>query len=870
MLQRFRLVVALLAAVGAAAQQPSTTNLPAFVPRFPLPTSGLEWRENVTPTKYWDATGRRAAAFGRQDGKFEAWVWPIKVLHGFRLEFRQDGMPEPVRGEQWLREVVTRPESTTLVYVHPKFTVREIVWTPTNSPALVVMFDVDSEKPLNITAKFVPDFKPMWPASLGGQHSWWIAEEKAFGLADAQEKHVAMIGSPAVASFTDFMDHSLVGGEMLLGMRVVPHPSNTGLGGPPDYAALVIALGMSGEKEARANYENAITHLREAYEARTEDWKSFLENTTQIETPDPVLNRAWQWGKVAIHSGWVCTPVPGNEAPPIAKSIDRAGCGMVAGYGPAGDGERPGFAWWFGGDGLMATWAMEDYGDLSGALQELRFLKGRQREDGKITHEIVQSVGLVDWFKDFHFAYMHADTTPMYIYSVAEYFRRTGDKNFLQEFWPSVKKAYDWCVSVTDPKDGLMDNTKAGLGAIEVGVLKGKVTKDIYLEGFWIGALDGMIELASDMRDLDLAKDINWRRQTVTKSLDTQWWDPEQKYFAFGITADGQRAMMPGNWPSVLMANAPASLAQKAQAQMERMSQPDLASDWGLRTISDASPLFDAVSYNNGTVWPMIQTWSSWAQYRWGLPLQGFASLHDAANVTGIQSPGYMPEHMNGTYFESGERSVPHQLFSTVGVVVPAVRGLFGLTTDRTSEPAVQVRPQLPAGWKAARFVNYVTPSGLLSGQIMREKGRITVSLELHGDRPLGIVCVPRAPLGATNIRVLQNGKAPQSEPFVLRDRLTIEMLYAGGIDIVPPVASPHPGDQSSALKILRAAESGKDAVDIEVAGLGGSSHSLHLVTGVPNLTAEGATVSKTDDGYRLEISFEGSGYITRTIKVKW
>ena len=35
----------------------------------------------------------RAAAFGRQDGKFEAWVWPIKVLHGFRLEFRQDGMP---------------------------------------------------------------------------------------------------------------------------------------------------------------------------------------------------------------------------------------------------------------------------------------------------------------------------------------------------------------------------------------------------------------------------------------------------------------------------------------------------------------------------------------------------------------------------------------------------------------------------------------------------------------------------------------------------------------------------------------------------------------------------------------------------------
>src|SRR5512132_3641555 len=87
-----KVLTLLVLSIAVAAQEKTAPNLPAFVPRFPLPTSGLEWREAVTPTKYWDATGRRAAAFGRQDGKFEAWVWPIKVLHGFRLEFRQDGM----------------------------------------------------------------------------------------------------------------------------------------------------------------------------------------------------------------------------------------------------------------------------------------------------------------------------------------------------------------------------------------------------------------------------------------------------------------------------------------------------------------------------------------------------------------------------------------------------------------------------------------------------------------------------------------------------------------------------------------------------------------------------------------------------------
>ncbi len=889
-------------ALAAGAQQPAQS-LPAFTPRFPLPTSGLEWRENVTPSKYWDATGRRAAAFGRQDGKFEAWVWPIKVLHGFRLEFRQDGMPESVRGEDWLREVITRPESTTLVYVHPKFVVREIVWAPTNSPALVVMFDVDSAKPLNITAKFVPDFKPMWPASLGGQHSWWIAEEKAFGLGDAREQHVALIGSPAVASFTDFMDHSLIGGEMLLGIRIGPYPFNPSQGGAPkplDYAAMVISLGMSGEKEARTNYENAVTHIRKAYEAKTADWKNFLENTTQIETPDPILNRAWQWGKVAIHSGWVCTPVPGGDAPEQAKLVDRAHCGMIAGYGPAGDGERPGFAWWFGGDGLMATWAMEDYGDLSGALQELRFLKARQREDGKITHEIVQSLGLVDWFKDFHFAYMHADTTPMYIYSVAEYYRRTGDKNFLQEFWPSVKKAYDWCVSVTGP-DGLMDNTKAGLGAIEVGVLKGKVTKDVYLEGFWMAALNGITELAGAMDDQPMRKQISDVSNRASNALHSGWFDREHLSYPFGVGAANQQANITTPWPSVLLAIGGSSY-DAMRAETARLSAPDMATDWGVCTISNSDPMYDSVSYNNGTVWPFLNAFVDWMEYAPGDPVNSYVQLRNTANLTGIQSPGYMPEHMNGTFFEPGERSVPHQLFSTVGVLVPSVRGLLGLSArpghTNAGQPAVSIRfaPAMPAGWSRMSFAHYAIPGGSLSGEVRRSGDKQEIVLDSSSDRALFVQLAPAAPLGARVKRVLVNGKRPNDgmkmadgiadtfgtpardtaasrvdETLIeLRRHTEILIEYTGGIDIVPPVASPSPGDQSAALKVVHAAEAGPNTVAIQVAGLGGRSYSLYLVTTAAKLTADGATVSKTEDGYRLEIAFEGSGYVTRDIKVKW
>src|SRR5579859_8188988 len=105
-----------------------------------LPQSGVVLRDSPQSLRFFDATGRKSAVFGRQDGQFEAWIYPIKLLHNFRLEFQQEGQLEPVRGETLLRQVITRPESTTLVYVHPNFSVSEIIWAPLNEPAVVIYF----------------------------------------------------------------------------------------------------------------------------------------------------------------------------------------------------------------------------------------------------------------------------------------------------------------------------------------------------------------------------------------------------------------------------------------------------------------------------------------------------------------------------------------------------------------------------------------------------------------------------------------------------------------------------------------------------------------------------------------------------------
>src|SRR5215472_16405664 len=632
-----------------------------------LPHSSLEWREPAQPQKYFAATGRRTGAFGRQTGQFEAWVYPIKVLHGFRLEFQQEGMIEAVRGETLLREVIARPEGTTLVYAHPLFTVRQTIWAPLDSPALVQFLEVDSAKPLIVTGSFLPDLKPMWPASLGGQHSSWNAQDNALELTDATEIATSVIGSPAVDAATQFMDHQLIGGEMRLRLRI-----NPGANASPTVIVIANAMGRNSAEQVRAEYRDVVAHAIALFGERVAAEQQYLDRTKHLQSADAELNRDFEWAKVAIHSGWVCRPKNHAEIAQLSGVPDVQGpvCGLIAGYGPAGDGERPGFAWWFGGDALMSSWAMEDFGDLPGAADALRFLKARQRSDGKMMHEMSQSVDLVDWFGKYNFGYYHAYTTPMYLYSLARYVERSGDRKFLEEFWPSAKLAYGYCLSTLDPADGLMDNTKAGLAAVEVGVLRGRVVEDVYLEGFWLAGIEAMADLAGRMNDAQLALDAKARLKKAVTSLEGQWWNPEQSYFAFGLTADGKRADMVGNWPSVLLALSGSMDKQKAVDELKHLVSPDLSTDWGTRWLSDTSQFYDPVSYNNGTVWPFMQTFVALAQFRYGDPLNGCRTLKNTALLTGLQSPGALPEHMNGDRFLPGERSVPHQLFSSVAVVL--------------------------------------------------------------------------------------------------------------------------------------------------------------------------------------------------------
>ncbi|MGB6685125.1 MAG: hypothetical protein WBH24_15860, partial [Candidatus Acidiferrum sp.] len=94
----------------------------------------------------------QAALFGNESGRMEAWVYPLKILRDFHLNFHVDGRTLPA--ESLARTLITRPESSTIVFTGDTFSVRETFFVPVHEPGAVILFDVETETPLEIEAVF--------------------------------------------------------------------------------------------------------------------------------------------------------------------------------------------------------------------------------------------------------------------------------------------------------------------------------------------------------------------------------------------------------------------------------------------------------------------------------------------------------------------------------------------------------------------------------------------------------------------------------------------------------------------------------------------------------------------------------------------
>jgi hypothetical protein len=205
-------------------------------------------------------------------------------------------------------------------------------FVPLDEPGGVVLLDISSSVPLEITVKFRIDLKPMWPAALGGQSSYWDNTVKAYVAGEAGRKHAALIGSPFARTPPEQPAHNRPDAPSQFTIAVTPEDAARGL------IPLAIAASHEGSAAARKVYADLLSAVEPRYRATEAHYRRLREEMTSVVSPDPRINLAFEWGKVALDKGFVCNP--------------HLGCGLIAGLGPSGTTERPGFGWFFGGERL--------------------------------------------------------------------------------------------------------------------------------------------------------------------------------------------------------------------------------------------------------------------------------------------------------------------------------------------------------------------------------------------------------------------------------------------------------------------------------------------------------------------------------------
>ncbi len=793
---------------------------------------------DIMAQKPFSVIGPRGTLLGQQDGSFEAWIFPWKILSHMRISAEMKDYPVPIDVNEQAATIDVQPGRTTLTFAHANFTVRETLLAPQTAPdgaGALGFYQIESVRPMTLTFSFTPEMKRMWPALSDDSPSpeWVKTGQSGFYVLHLNfPDHAAAVAMPTAqyGILAPYQEH-----PKNYPLQFVLHfdPAT-------DSGKLYPLLLTTGDTTVTSTTPALAARLqvldssfRRLYGDTQNHFQQFSAQHLSIETPDQKLDQAFAWAEASIDQLRVeTTPAHAETA-------------LVAGFFNSGDSARPGFGWYFGRDALWTLYAVNSYGDYQTTREELNFLIQRQSPEGKIIHEWAQTAGLVDW-KSLPYAYASADANPLLLMASDDYLKVSGDTGFIQKNWEALERTWQFECAHDSDGDGIYENTE-GSGWVESWP-PGMPHQEIYLAALDQQASTAMAELARTAGHTDIAQQAAARASRIGAAIEKEYLLPGGGFYAFSRNANGSVDASPTIFPAVASWDGTYRL-QHAQPMLDRWAAQEFSTDWGTRDLSPTVPFYDPISYHQGTVWPLYTGWVALAEYRNGRSLSGYAHLMQNADLTWAQDPGAVTELLSGQFFAPLGRSTSHQLWSSAMVISPVLRGLFGLEWDALANK-LTVTPSLPAQWDGARLHHVPMGAGTLDLQVTRE----------------GTTLVVRA-------------TGPAAQQVVLASRAPGAKLAGGLLRIPLPAvevgfehALPQPGATTQQIKVINQQPSA-NSLTVTLAAQAGSHQTMMLRVNDPHarLKLDGAPQESNHALQTLQIDFgPGQGYVEKTIKLTW
>jgi glycogen debranching enzyme len=411
----------------------------------------------------------------------------------------------------------------------------------------------------------------------------------------------------------------------------------------------------------------------------------------------------------------------------------------------------PWFLALFGRDSLITSFQtlLHDPSLARGTLRTLAARQGRKlnpisgEEPGKILHEDRNGPisGADRIIPEFPY-YGSIDSTPLFLITLSEYVRCTGDFDLFLALRDNAELAARWLVGQIDRNpDGLIAYQREGeIGLANQGwkdswdsmcfrdgrLAEGAIAL-VEVQGYGIDALHRTADLFDRIGDAALGRQLRRRALRLRAVLASRFRLVDRPFFAEALDGKGSRVDALTSNPGHLLWSRVLSDADAKLVGQTLLSE-DLFSGFGIRSMGAGESAYNPLSYHNGSIWP----------HDCSLILAGLAQYglrDEAASLAAgmLSAVSHFPDRRLPELFAgySSDYGVPvdyptsnrPQAWAS-GAIILLVRALLGIEIDAPAK-RLATRPIAIPG--LAQLVLRRVPIG---------GSRVDFELALHDGRP--------------------------------------------------------------------------------------------------------------------------------------
>jgi glycogen debranching enzyme len=464
------------------------------------------------------AAGDRLYLIGNQDGSFPdmgwhvegemggIWMHPIKLMDGFTVSI-SSGETSICLDEG--KSFTNYPMANAIEFDASNLglEINRLHFVPDGRQGMVVLFQIKnvdkSEKPIQFQFNAYVDLMPVWL----GERTGMIDSTDVISFDDQTQTFTGKdLGNNWFAVWGSSKEFPLNPSEISCEMN--PKGKGAGAGAAIDLIiqageSVSIPIFISGSDQSNLEAVETFADLKSAYVEDFFSKKSRFEKllqTAEIQIPDPELQQAYEW--IKYNTDWLVREVPG------------IGRGFGAGLQD--------YPWWFGVDseytiqGLITT-GRKDL--VYPTIELIHSLSEKENGNGRIVHE-VSTNGAV-------FNPGNINETPQWASMIWEVYRWTGDREFLETYFPGIKKGLNWLLTENDKDGNLLPD---GYGMMEIHGLESEM---IDVAAYSQKAFADAAQMAEILGEIELAKSYQQTADALAEKINTDFWVPE-----FGSYAD--------------------------------------------------------------------------------------------------------------------------------------------------------------------------------------------------------------------------------------------------------------------------------------------------------------------------------------------